>query len=246
MSCIHAMALLSLAREHLPGVCDAPDSLFDIPMVILSSAPCFKATLSRAIGLAIVVLAGIIKVPQILAIINAKSAEGISSTTMLLETFGYIYNLAAHFRMSYPVTTYGDFAVLILQNCAIVYLVYYYSGQASRGASTVLAFAALLAVMCSTAFPLNVLRALTLGNVALSIASRVPQITRNFRNKSTGTLSAVTCWGVFLGSLARVFTTLQDVDSTNILIGYLCSSTLNGIIAFQVIVYRRGPVEKLE
>ncbi len=46
-------------------------------------------TASKGIGLAIVVFSAILKVPQILKILKAKSAEGLSYTSFLMEVKTY-------------------------------------------------------------------------------------------------------------------------------------------------------------
>jgi mannose-P-dolichol utilization defect 1 len=238
---------LDLVLRFLPQQsCARPTTLFDVPSVILADMSCFKSTLSLVIGLGVVCMASIVKLPQVAAIVNAQSAVGLSVATLLLETFGYVYNLAAHIRMGYPLSTYGDFGMLIVQNAALILLVNYYSGRLSAGFAMVVSYAAVLLWMSSSLFPLSVLKFMTLGNVALTIASRVPQIAQNYRNKSTGALSAITCVGVFCGSIARVFTTLQDVDSINILLGYITSASLNGIIATQVMYYRKPVAKKAD
>lgn len=226
-----------LVDVALPAVCERPETFWDVPSLLLNDTLCFRAFLSRLIGFGIVLFAGLIKFPQIAAILSAKSVAGLSITTFLVETFGYSYNLAAHYRQNYPLSTYGDFIVLILQNYFILYLCYAYTRRAALGITVIASYATALLVMCSSLFPVEALRIMTLGNVAVVVVGRVPQIYANFKNGSTGALSVITCWGIFLGALARIFTTLQDVDSFNILAGYLVSALLNGIIAFQVIYY---------
>jgi hypothetical protein len=76
---------------------------------------------------------------------------------------------------------------------------------------------------------------LPLTNLPLVIASRVPQIIQNFRNGSTGSLSFITTFLIFAGSLARVFTTIQEVGMdpsllTNFFVGLLTS----GVMLLQV------------
>lgn len=240
------MSVLSLLQRTLPPSCQKPLALVDVPAIILSDLSCFRSTLSLLVGVGIVALAGLIKLPQIAAIVEANSAEGLSIVTLLVETFGYVYNLAAHYRMKYPVSTYGDFAVLTAQNLVILLLTFRYSNRFSQGLMTVVSYIAILICMCSSLFPIGVLQTLTLCNVLVSFASRVPQISQNFQSKSTGNLSAITCFGVFLGATARVFTTLQDVDSLNILLGYITSAFLNGVIAFQILLYGKRSEKKAE
>lgn len=229
--------LTGLAQEYLPRTCGQPGSLVELCSVLLSDMACAKATLSLALGLAVVSLASIIKLPQVVAVVSAQSGDGLSIVTLLVETFGYVYNLAAHYRMNYPVSTYGDFGVLTLQNFILIMLVQRFAGKSSTGAASVSLMLCGLGLMCSPAFPLGILKAMTLANIPVTFAARLPQIAKSFKNGSTGSLSTITCCGIFLGSCARVFTTLQEVDSVNILMGYVASAALNGVIAGQVLYY---------
>lgn len=228
----------ALMDRVLPPVCERPLSIFDLPGIVLTDSDCFRASLSLALGLSIVLFAGLVKLPQIATIMSNKSVAGLSGATFLIETFGYTYNFAAHYRQNYPVSTYGDFLILILENYFILYLFYMYTNRTQMGFAVIAAFFASLVLLCSPLFPLELLRLMTLGNVAVVVLGRTPQAYANFVNGSTGALSIVTCWGIFLGASARIFTTLQDIDSFNILAGYLSSAVLNGIIAFQVAYYR--------
>lgn len=228
----------ALVDRVLPPVCDRPESLLQLPSIIFSESDCFRATLSLALGLGIVFFAGLIKLPQIATIVSNKSVAGLSGTTFLIETFGYTYNLAAHYRQNYPISTYGDFSVLILENYVILYLFYSYTNRKEVGFAIIAAFFASLILLCSPLFPMPLLELMLLGNVAVVVLGRTPQAYSNYVNGSTGALSIITCWGIFLGACARIFTTIQDVNSFNILAGYLSSAILNGIIAFQVAYYR--------
>lgn len=58
-----------------------------------------------------------------------------------------------------------------------------------------------------------------------------------FKNKSTGKLAFLTFLLNLLGSVARVFTTLQEVDDILILTSAITGVILNGIITLQILVY---------
>merc|ERR1711916_193752 len=74
-------------------------------------------------------------------------------------------------------------------------------------------------------------------NIPISASSKIPQILSNFSNKSTGTLSVVTCLLNFVGSLARVFTTLQEVNDALLLGGFVLMTALNGTLFFQILYF---------
>ena len=56
----------------------------------------------------------------------------------------------------------------------------------------------------------------------------------NFRNGSTGQLSAITVFLIFSGSIARIFTSIQETGDQLVIMNYVVASVCNGIIAFQV------------
>lgn len=59
----------------------------------------------------------------------------------------------------------------------------------------------------------------------------------NYSNGSTGQLSAVTCFMLFFGSLARIFTSIQETGDATMIIMYMCSTLANGIIILQLLYY---------
>jgi mannose-P-dolichol utilization defect protein 1 len=59
----------------------------------------------------------------------------------------------------------------------------------------------------------------------------------NYLNGSTGQLSAVTIFMLFFGSVARIFTSIQETGDRTIIIMYVCSTIANGIIVSQLLYY---------
>ena len=63
------------------------------------------------------------------------------------------------------------------------------------------------------------------------------QALTNYKNKSTGQLSAVTVFMLFLGSVARIFTSIQETGDMIVITTFTASSFANGMIAFQMLYY---------
>lgn len=59
----------------------------------------------------------------------------------------------------------------------------------------------------------------------------------NYANGNTGQLSAATCFLLFFGSLARIFTSIQETGDTTMITMYVCSTFANGIIVAQLLYY---------
>lgn len=73
--------------------------------------------------------------------------------------------------------------------------------------------------------------------IPLGLMSKIPQILDVQRNRSTGQLSAFAVFNYLLGSLARVGTTLAEVDDVLILAGFVGGAVLNLVLAAQMVVF---------
>mmetsp|Transcript_29817 Transcript_29817/g.30248 ORF Transcript_29817/g.30248 Transcript_29817/m.30248 type:complete len:85 (+) Transcript_29817:1-255(+) len=79
------------------------------------------------------------------------------------------------------------------------------------------------------------------------LSSRIPQIIKNIQQRSTGSLSSITNFLIFIGSFARIFTTLQEVGmDIPQLINYSLGSLTAGILFFQVLWYAKRPKTERE
>jgi mannose-P-dolichol utilization defect protein 1 len=157
----------------------------------LTSATCLKLALSKGLGIGIIGASSIVKIPQILKLINAKSASGISFLSYLLETSAYLIGLAYNVRQGFPFSTYGETGLIMVQNVVIAVLVLNYSGKATGGA----VFVAGLAAAAFALFSPNVIDMPTLGYFqagagVLGVASKLPQILAVWKEGGTGQLSA--------------------------------------------------------
>jgi mannose-P-dolichol utilization defect 1 len=156
-----------------------------------SDTECFKLAVSKALGVGIIAASSIVKVPQIIKLVRSQSASGVSFLSYLLETSSYLISLAYNFRNGFPFSTYGETALVMVQNTIIAVLVLNYSGRASMAAL----FVAALATSAVTLFGENLLDMKSLsylqaGAGVMSVASKVPQIVAILQEGGTGQLSA--------------------------------------------------------
>ncbi|CAO3631398.1 unnamed protein product [Mucor hiemalis] len=199
---------------------------------------CIKYAVSKGLGLGIVLGGSIVKVPQILTILKNQSAQGLSLTSYLLETFSYFITLSYNLRQGNPFSTFGEIMFICIQNIIITSLIFYYGRQTGF-------LVAILALLGGIFYSLNspqlvpqvLMSSLYAATIPLTLASKVPQIYTNFKNKSTGQLSVFTVVNYFAGSAARVFTTMTELDDSLMLFGNLLATTFNAILVLQVILY---------
>ena len=81
----------------------------------------------------------------------------------------------------------------------------------------------------------------------LSVGSKITQIIKSYRDKSTGPLSSITFLLNMVGNIARIFTTIKETKDFIMASGFIISFVLNLIIFLQIIYYNRSQkVEKPE
>ncbi|CDZ98215.1 Predicted endoplasmic reticulum membrane protein Lec35/MPDU1 involved in monosaccharide-P-dolichol utilization [Phaffia rhodozyma] len=225
--------------------------------------PCLTYAISKGLGFGIVIGGSIVKIPQIFKVSASHSAIGLSLPAYVLETLSYAISLAYAYRSEFPFSTYGENLFMTIQNIVIcLQIVHYGSGsraltgmggsfgkRSSREqgrAKQLIGWIIGMAIVGGSLFsqtiiPFPALKLLQVATVPIGLASKAPQIISNYRLKSTGNLSAFAVFNALLGCLARVFTTLTEINDPLVAFSFLLSALLNSIIAFQMILYWSQP-----
>ncbi|KAJ1336946.1 hypothetical protein BSLG_006706 [Batrachochytrium salamandrivorans] len=191
---------------------------------------CFKLLLSKGLSIGIVGGSAILKVPQIINIVASGSAEGLSFASVFIETLAIAITVAYNYRLSNPFSTYGEG----------------YRGEYSAMVVRGVVCGVLSACLFSDRLvPLRLLTTLQWSTIFLVIPSKVPQIWQNYKAGSTGQLSIVTVFLQFAGTIARVFTTLQEGLDSAILFSFISAALLNAILLLQFAFYYRSTYKKL-
>jgi len=196
--------------------------------------------ISTIIGYVIIAASFLLKIPQILKIVNAKSVYGLSFSMFILELIGYTISLAYSINSKFPLSTYGELFAITLQNMVIVYLLFSYTNNMSAFFAGAVAYVAVAFTLFSGIVPLHIQGMLQAATIPLFTISKLPQIWANFQNKSVGQLSAITVFMLFGGAMARIFTTFTQVNDQIVLAGFVIGGILNGILMLQVIMYGSG------
>jgi mannose-P-dolichol utilization defect protein 1 len=157
----------------------------------ISNTPCIKLAISKGLGIGIIGASSVVKVPQILKLLDSKSSDGVSFLSYLLETSAYLISLAYNFRKGFAFSTYGETALILVQNVVIAVLVLNYSGKKSAAAVFVAGLAGAAATLFGEQFlGMETLSILQVGAGVLGVASKVPQIAAVWQEGGTGQLSA--------------------------------------------------------
>ncbi|XP_074658129.1 mannose-P-dolichol utilization defect 1 protein-like isoform X2 [Tubulanus polymorphus] len=195
---------------------------------------CLKILLSKVLGYAIIVGSVLVKLPQIVKILSAKSGAGISMLSIIMELVAIASAAAYGWAMKYPFSAYGEGIFLMIQTTLIGFFVLIFGGQMALSFVFIGVFGGSIAYLMSPAAPIELLRFLQASNMPVVAVSK---IIANYRNGSTGQLSAITLLLLFAGSLARIFTSIQETGDNLIIVTYVVASVCNGLLVLQLVYY---------
>ncbi|XP_010590219.1 solute carrier family 66 member 3 isoform X2 [Loxodonta africana] len=133
-----------------------------------------------------------LKLPQISAVLAARSARGISLPSLLLELAGFLVFLRYQQYYGYPLLTYVEFPILIAQDIILLLCVFHFSGNVKQAAPY-------MAVFLSSWFILTLQKwiidlAMNLCTFT-SVASKFAQLQYLWKTRDSGAVSALT-WGL--------------------------------------------------
>jgi mannose-P-dolichol utilization defect protein 1 len=203
---------------------------------------CLKLALSKGLSLGIISGAMVVKVPQILKIMLSRSTDGLSFLSYILETLAASITFAYNFRASNPFSTYGETFFMTLQNIIIMMLLGLYRAQTMRLVVLMSVYSIMMSSLLIPTYASDAtLRSLQALTIPLTMISRLPQIWTIWRHGHTGQLSAATVFLVWAGSVARVYTSMQETSNDRILLlGFLVAALLNTTIVGQMVYYWRS------
>mmetsp|Transcript_8394 Transcript_8394/g.14237 ORF Transcript_8394/g.14237 Transcript_8394/m.14237 type:complete len:245 (-) Transcript_8394:259-993(-) len=205
-------------------------------------ADCLKPLISKALGIGIIGGALLLKVPQIVAILSSGTVEGLSPMAFYTELPLSGTNVCYNILQGNPFSTYGEQVFISIQNAILILLLWSYMPVKPSVVfmlGMILFFVAVFVGALS--LPAEYQQILPLLSIPLMLFARLSQIVNNFKLKTTGQLSLITTLLNFIGGVARVFTTIQQVGyDYSLLSGFAASILTSGILLLQMVIYRKS------
>lgn len=200
--------------------------------------------MSKGLGYGIIAGSILVKVPQILKILTNKSAAGINIYSVFLEILAITLNLSYNVVKGFPFSSWGDVSFLAIQTAIIASLVLLYNGSLLRVFAFLACYLSVCYALMGGSTSIETLWNLQTVNLPILVAGKLSQAWTNYNNGSTGQLSAVTCFMLLFGSLARIFTSIQETGDSIIILTYCVSTVANGVIVAQLLYYWNADIDK--
>ncbi|KAB0391675.1 hypothetical protein E2I00_000433 [Balaenoptera physalus] len=154
-----------------------------------------------------------LKLPQIFAVLGARSARGISLPSLLLELAGFLVFLRYQCYYEYPLLTYLEYPILIAQGLILLLCVFHFKGDVKRAAPYIKWIIDLAMNFCTF----------------ISAASKFAQLQYLWKSRDSGAVSALT-WNLASYTCA-------------VLIRFVIMLALNIWVAATILHYRKTDVK---
>jgi len=216
-----------------------PENCVDTLLVDLDifNAECLKIVASKTVGYAIIVASVLVKLPQLLKMVSAKSGDGISLSSVILELAAISTTVAYSVAKSFPFSAWGEGLFLAMQTACVGFLTLLFETSSASAISFGVGYTAIMAGLLGGYAPLHFITTLQALNIPIVIVSKLLQIVANFRASSTGQLSAITVGLLFLGCVVRIATTWIETGDLLTVVNYVIATVLNGTILGQILYY---------
>ncbi|XP_040286903.1 solute carrier family 66 member 3 [Bufo bufo] len=183
----------------------------------------------------------VVKFPQILSVMAAKSAEGLSLGSVLLEVTGFLVFLRYHMYYEYPMETYLEYPILIAQDAVLLLFILHYSGSMRSALTYSGMFFGLWNTLVLKKWIIDI--ALNLCTL-ISASSKFLQLQHLWRTQDSGQASALT-WGMATYTCAtRIFTTVMTTGDIAVLVRFIVMFVLNCWVVLAILKYRKKPADE--
>ena len=177
-----------------------------------SDMDCLKVVIKKALGYGIIAGACILKLPQLLTMVRARSSTGISEASVMFETLANLSTATYHLLRGTDLSDFGECLIVCVQNVTILVLVWRYTRASFAHSVAVLATFAGAIYAMAVLVPPEMRWALTWVGTSASLMRWVPQVLANFQNGHTGVVSVITVALTVAGLAARTWTYHQNGD----------------------------------
>lgn len=205
-------------------------------------------TPSHILGMIILICSFFVKIPQIVRIFVNKSVESLSFLMFYMEAFVHGFSFVYGARMNYVFTAYGENLFLFIWTDVILAM-FIFIKRDQRLASYYFVLNAMVVSMLSPYFEIYYVTMAEAATLPISIASKIPQIWKNYVSKNTGVLDHWMIIASAIGCAIRIYTTHIDVNGDFwMTTGFVIGLILNLVLLYQIFKYspRQDEFIKLE
>ncbi|KAM4772373.1 solute carrier family 66 member 3 [Rhinophrynus dorsalis] len=183
----------------------------------------------------------VMKFPQIFSVMAARSAEGVSLQSVLLELCGFLVFLRYQMYYNYPLETYLEYPILIAQDAVLLLFVFHYTGSVKNAFPYAGIFFAAWNILILHKWIIDL--AMNLCTL-ISASSKFIQIQYLWQTQDSGQASALTWALATYTSATRIYTTIMTSGDKAVLLRFIILLVLNVWVTLVILKYRKKTTKR--
>ncbi|TSV02055.1 PQ-loop repeat-containing protein 3 [Bagarius yarrelli] len=183
----------------------------------------------------------VLKLPQILVVMRAKSTTGVSLNSLLLELTGFIVFVSYQMYYDYPPPLYLEYPILIAQDIVLLILILHYNRNMKHSLLYAAAFVGGWKLLTMEKWIIDMATSVC---TLISAGSKLLQLQCLWRSRDSSRVSTLTWALASYSCMARIFTTTVTTGDTQVLIRYVAMAVLNLWVTATVIYYKPSAKKK--
>ncbi|XP_026863988.2 solute carrier family 66 member 3 [Electrophorus electricus] len=183
----------------------------------------------------------VLKFPQILVLMRARSTAGVSVNGLLLELVGFIVFISYQIYYDYPPPTYLEYPILIAQDVILLLLILHYNGNMKQSIIYAAVFVGGWKLLTIEKWVIDLAMSLC---TLISASSKLAQLRCLWATKDSSRVSTLTWALATYTCLARIFTTVVTTGDTQVLIRFVAMTILNLWVMATVMYYKPSTKKK--
>ena len=163
--------------EQLMSVFMSPKCYHEIFTELnVTNVDCLTMIASKGLGYAILAGSLLLRVPQILNILKAKSVDGLSFASEVLMIMSIFSALSYGYSKQFPISAYGDSYALFAQTAVVLLLVLLYQGKRCTAVISIATILAACYLLYANLIPDSVIIGLNASGLVLAVVSKMNQV----------------------------------------------------------------------
>lgn len=199
--------------------------------------PCLKIVMSKTVGILVLMATVFAPLAQIGKVVWSGRSEGLCPGSVFLELLAISAHGVFCYKQNFPIGAWGESLFALIQIAFLAFLIQHYRGKSMKGVYLLALYCVFMFFLASPLIPVSVVWMLREWNVLFVIAGRFIQAGSNYKSGHTGQLSALSVLLVFLGSLGRIFSSLQETGLSLPAQLHAVACCCSGVILTQVLLY---------
>ncbi|XP_076841729.1 solute carrier family 66 member 3 [Brachyhypopomus gauderio] len=183
----------------------------------------------------------VLKFPQILVLMRARSTAGVSLNSLVLELAGFIVFVSYQMYYDYPPPTYLEYPILIAQDVILLLLILHYNGNMKQSIFYAAVFIGGWKLLTVEKRVIDLAMSLC---TFISASSKLAQLQCLWATKDSSRVSALS-WGLATYTcLARIYTTVVMTGDVQVLVRFVAMTILNFWVTATAMYYKPSAKKK--